>query len=184
MVKMSVRNKIWPANDEDEELTREVYARFGLAMYMSQVLEHGIVNALLVLQFFATRTQYSKIETWQSAFDKFYDDQFAKTFGNLLRALSSLKALPPLIIQKLEKSKTTRDFLAHSFFRQNDFKFLTQDGRLEMIDFCENAVEEFKAVDNDLESFCAPIRQQFGITDDWIEKRYQELLSGRGTSKS
>jgi hypothetical protein len=32
--------------DKDEHVN-EVYARFGLAMYFAQVLEHGLVNAFI-----------------------------------------------------------------------------------------------------------------------------------------
>jgi hypothetical protein len=33
--------------DPESWLSREVFARFGLAMYSSQVLEHGIVNLVV-----------------------------------------------------------------------------------------------------------------------------------------
>lgn len=32
---------IWPTGSFEEEQIREVYSRYGLAMYMAQVLEHG-----------------------------------------------------------------------------------------------------------------------------------------------
>ena len=34
--------------DNEDEHTKEVYARFGLAVYYAQVLEHGLVNALTI----------------------------------------------------------------------------------------------------------------------------------------
>jgi len=36
---------------EDGEHIKEVYAHFGLAIYLAQVLEHGIVNALVCADF-------------------------------------------------------------------------------------------------------------------------------------
>jgi hypothetical protein len=36
--------------DSDDEQTRDVFAHFGLAMYLAQTLEHGIVNALVILR--------------------------------------------------------------------------------------------------------------------------------------
>ena len=36
--------------DYDDEQTRDVYAHYGLAMYLAQTLEHGIVNALVILR--------------------------------------------------------------------------------------------------------------------------------------
>jgi hypothetical protein len=36
--------------DAADEETREVYARYGLAMYFAQVVEHAIVNLMIALR--------------------------------------------------------------------------------------------------------------------------------------
>jgi hypothetical protein len=38
------------AMDAADEETREVYARYGLAMYFAQVVEHAIVNLMIALR--------------------------------------------------------------------------------------------------------------------------------------
>jgi hypothetical protein len=81
---------IWDVSDPESALIREVYARYGLAMYMAQVLEHAIVNALLVLRFLPTRPVHNSKESWESAFDDFYIGEFGKTFGNMLKTLALL----------------------------------------------------------------------------------------------
>jgi len=45
--------------DEDEHV-KEVYARFGLAVYYAQVLEHGLVNALVVLDLIPNRRHLAR----------------------------------------------------------------------------------------------------------------------------
>ncbi|WP_168727376.1 hypothetical protein [Sphingomonas sp. CCH10-B3] len=166
---------IWDVSDPESALIREVYARYGLAMYMAQVLEHAIVNALLVLRFLPTRPVHNSKESWESAFDDFYVGEFGKTFGNMLKTLDSLCILPPEIILKLRAAKSTRDMLAHSFFRDHDLQFITQSGRVAMIDVCEAAIAEFKAADDELDAFCAPFRLRFGMTDEWIDQKFREL---------
>lgn len=86
-----------------------------------------------------------------------------------------LSIVPAPIIDQLRQGKKTRDILAHSFFRDHDLAFMTQAGRVEMIDFCEAAVAQFKAIDEELDAFCRPYRNRYGMTDEWIEQKYQEM---------
>lgn len=165
---------IWPATDLDSQLIREVYSRFGLAMYMAQVLEHGMVNALLVLRLLPTRRDHADQRSWDEACQRFYDSELAKTFGNMVRALEAAEALPNDLMVRLRKAKVRRDYLAHRFFREHDLAFMTQAGRLKMIAECEDLVELFQTLDRDLEAVLAPLRVRFGITPEWIE--YQVRL--------
>lgn len=174
---MNPADAIWPVDDPESALVREVYARYGLAMYMAQVLEHAIVNALLVLRFLPTRPDHQSKESWEAAFDDFYVGEFGKTFGNMLRTLATLDIAQSPLMERLRGAKKTRDILAHSFFRDHDLAFMTQAGRAEMIVFCEAAVAEFKAIDEELEALCVPYRNRFGMTDEWIERKYQDMLT-------
>lgn len=172
---MNPLESIWDAGDPESALIREVYARYGLTMYMAQVLEHAVVNALLVLRFLPKRPDHNSNESWESAFDDFYGRELGKTFGTTLKTLDGLSILTPELISKLRAAKSTRDRLAHSFFRDRDLQFFTQSGRVSMIDDCEAAIAEFEAADGELEAFCAPFRLRFGITDEWIEQMVREL---------
>lgn len=49
------------SHDEDEHV-KEVYARFGLAVYFAQVLEHGLVNALVILFLLPRKLQQILVE--------------------------------------------------------------------------------------------------------------------------
>lgn len=179
---------IWPASDFDACQIREVYSRFGLAMFQAQVLEHGIVNALLVLRLMPTMNDYSDRQDWEAAFDRFYDVELSKTFGNMLKALQLLEDFPPDLIERLRSAKVERDYLAHRFFREHDMDFMTPEGRTKMIVECERLVELFQALDREVEGFVAPQRERFGITPEWIdehvalmEKEAREAVGGTGT---
>jgi uncharacterized protein YutE (UPF0331/DUF86 family) len=93
----------------------------------------------------------------------------------MLKTLDGLSILPPELMSKLRAAKSTRDKLAHSFFRDHDLQFITQSGRVAMIDICEAAIAEFKAADDELDTFCAPFRLRFGMTDEWVDQKLREL---------
>lgn len=173
---MNLIDPIWPAEDPHSEMIREVYARFGLAMYMAQTLEHGVVNALFVLRFVATRSEHETQDSWSAAIDAFYSTEFAKTFGNMIRTIQSVPIIPTSLIDQLSNAKAKRDYLAHSFFREHDLAFETQAGRTQMIAECEDATQQFKSCDLALEEFCTPYRQRYGMTDEWLDDGYRQLL--------
>ena len=47
-------------DDPESEHIKEVYARFGLALYYAQVLEHAIVNALVVVDLIPARRHLAR----------------------------------------------------------------------------------------------------------------------------
>lgn len=167
---------IWPAEDAVSVQIREVYSRYGLAMYQAQVLEHGIVNAVIIARMLPTMRQYPDRTEWEKAFEQAYDLELAKTFGNMIRALEAL-ALPDNLMGRLRQAKTERDRLAHRFFREHDENFLGPSGRTRMIAECENAIEQFSATDAELEAFMRPQRKRYGITQDWVEAHVAAAIS-------
>lgn len=47
------------------EQVKEIYANFGLAVYQAQCLEHGLVNALVLLDLIPNRRKLTKsAEEW------------------------------------------------------------------------------------------------------------------------
>ncbi len=99
---------------EPGENFKEVCARFGAAMYFAQVLEHGIVNALVFLDLApSTAGKYTPAQH-----EAYYEQQFEKTLGNLIKTLKNVSVIPPELEAALDKSKAKRAYLAHQFFRE------------------------------------------------------------------
>lgn len=167
---------IWPANDFDNVQVREVYSRYGLAMYMAQVLEHGMVNAVIVMQTLPSMRTHENEAAWHATFDGAYETGLARTYGNMLRQLENLNGFPPNLINRLRGAKEDRDILAHRFFRQNDLAFMNRDGRTSMIAWCEDRIVLFKALSDDVDAFLAPIQQRYGITQAWIDNAMEASL--------
>ncbi len=160
---------IWPANDFEQAQIREVFSRFGLAMYQSQVLEHGLVNALMVIQLLPTASDHLDRMAWEEALDEFYDEKFSKTFGNLMRYIEVSGRLPEDLLLQLREAKNDRDHLAHRFFREHVSDFTTTEGRRRMIAKCEQIIACFQSIDQRIEELISPIREEFGISEDIIE---------------
>ena len=73
--------------DSRGEQVREVYAYFGLAIYLAQCLEHCIVNGLLWAKLMPKEIKAHKRRgansfkraEWEARFDLFVDKQFEQT---------------------------------------------------------------------------------------------------------
>lgn len=167
---------IWPATEFDEVQIREVYSRYGLAMYMVQVLEHGMVNAFIVMRILPTIQSHRDKASWHATFDGSYEINLARTYGSMLRQLEMLDELPSDLLARLRAAKEDRDVLAHRFFRQNDIAFMNRDGRTEMIAWCEDRIEMFKRLSDELDEFIAPIQERFGISQRLIDETIAGLL--------
>lgn len=167
---------IWPVAGVEEEQIREVYSRYGLAMYMAQVLEHGMVNADIVVRTLGTRAAHDDEASWHAAFDAAYEVGLAKTYGNMLRHIERLEGFPPDLLARLRQAKEDRDALAHRFFRQNDIAFMSPQGRTAMIAWCEARIELFKELSDEVDAFIRPIRERHGISEEWIEQAMELSL--------
>lgn len=168
---------IWPAEDFDGMQCREVYARYGLAMSQAQVLEHGMVNTLLVFSLMPFMSDYPSHDTWVKAFDRFYNVELAKTFGNMLKAIAAVPGFPTSLLDRLRSAKTDRDHLAHRFFREHDTDFMTREGRTLMIAECEKLITRFGELDRAIEAFAATQRRKFGYTAERVEQMVEEMIA-------
>ena len=126
--------------EEESEHVKEVYAHFGLAIYLSNVLEHALVNILYELKLipdfhsrFKGQRKTPTKEDWFKAFDRFSQEQFAQTMGTLIATLRKMHQVPDYIEGALDYANERRIFLAHAFFRDRAVEFMTTDGREKML---------------------------------------------------
>ena len=134
---------------------KEVCAYFGAAMYFAQVLEHGIVNALLFLEFIPNqRGKWTDEE-----YERFWRQNFDKTLGNLINSMKPLCQLPSDLESSLQEARDRRSFLAHRFFREREQKVM-QGCYEELIDELEEHRSFFESTDKVLEGFISPIRKR------------------------
>jgi hypothetical protein len=167
--------------DDAEETTKEVYARFGLVVYYGQVLEHGLVNAMVILQLLPHRqaVAYDR-ERWSAAVDGFMDRHFRTTLGRMMKAFREGSDVPPDLEGLLGRALEKRNWLAHHYFRVRADEFLTHAGRLRMLEELEAVRQLIEDADRALDSFVKPVRERYGITDEWIERELLRLEEAVG----
>ena len=80
----------------EDEHHKEVYAHFGLAIYLAQCIEYGIVNAISLYDLIPNRRHMFTDKTiWSNEVDRFFDEKFELTMGRLIGILEQKKNLSP-----------------------------------------------------------------------------------------
>jgi hypothetical protein len=149
--------------DPESWHTREVYARFGLAVYEGQVLEHEIVN--LIVWSGISAGIYRTPDEMETA----NVEMFSKTMGTVKNHLMKRRVDLGHLEEDLVKAVTLRNFLAHAYFRERAAAFAAHDGRERMIAELESAAAFFRRVDADLTPFTRKIIESFGLLDKLAE---------------
>jgi len=162
------------------EQHKTVYAHFGLAIYLSQVLEHGLANALVVLDLVPRAGNEAAPDTWPDQVDAFYEAHFKRTLGSLVRRLREVTSVPPHLEELLEKALDRRNWLSHHYFRERATDFLSVEGRDRMITELEEVRELFSAADKALDAVVKPIQERFGYTEELFGKVAEDMRKEAG----
>ena len=155
--------------NEDEHV-REVYAHFGLAVYQAQVLEHSLVNAMVILKL-PERNRITRTDI-----DDFMGQEFQKTLGNLVNDLKKYTTLPPGLEKLLSSALKTRNWLCHHYFRERAEDFMMLNGRSGMIIELDDSRDLLIEADSALNALVRPLAAQFGITEATIEAELEAML--------
>ena len=155
------------------EESKEVFAHFGMAMHIANVLEHGVANAVFVAILLPKIREFKTAEAWSDAIDVHFERMFSLTYGNMIRELNGTRAYSDEIMEKLYATKRTRDHLVHHFQREAAELMLTPIGREQMIEKYLQIIEEFGAGDEALKAEIGPIRNRLGASDEWLNEAYE-----------
>ena len=161
---------------DPNEHTKEVYAHFGLALYLAQVLEHGLVIALVYADLFPNKEPSQT----RADFDLFMDKYFAATMGQMIKNFRKFVSVPPELEMVLLEARDKRNWLAHHYFRERAEEFMKEDGRENMIAELQGAQALFDRADGLLTDVTRPLRERFGFTDEKLEGYYKEYVSKIG----
>lgn len=155
---------------------KEIYANFGIAIYQAQCLEHGLVNALVLLDLIPNRRKLAQsTDDWADLVNSFMDSKFEFTLGRMIRALEEVTTVDSDLQNHLSTALSNRNWLAHNYFRERAEAFLTESGREAMLAELEATQAIFSQADNALEAAIKPAREKVGLTDDVLEATYAML---------
>lgn len=161
--------------DPGDHHTREMYARYGLAMYFAQVVEAGIKNALVMAEL--ADAKFATVED----FDVAAATNFKTVLGRLVEKIKPFLADDEPLVDDLRLALMTRNQLVHHFFWDHAPKATTWDGRERMMRECDAATELFQDTSTRLEAVVRAYATATGtspaVFDDRLAVAHEDLLS-------
>jgi hypothetical protein len=169
---------------DEGEHTKEVFAHFGLAYYLSGVFEAGITNGLLLLDFLAAQADQLRQGgrknfdrgKFEREFDTFLDRQYAKTLGNLIKRIHELTGMDQSLKDAIAAAKVRRNYLAHHFFREHAEDFARRTGRDKMLEELAQAQAEFESVDQRISAYVRTATEKMGLKTDGMEAYVEQYI--------
>lgn len=154
---------------------REVFARFGLAMYFAQCLERQI-GFLLATMYNQEFLQGSPEER-----DAFFEREANKTLGRMVRDLGNKAQLSTTLESRLEEALKLRNRLAHRYFSERALKITTLEGREQMIFELQEKAELFKELDREFTELLFQWFYSKGGSKEEFDLEMAKYLSGNNS---
>lgn len=155
----------------DNERIRDVYAYYGLAVYLAQNVERGLSMVL------ALDGQSMDMTAWD--FDARLAENYQCTFGDLVsRFLKSSLAASSDLSERLQRANKQRNDLAHQYFWDRATQFVSPDGQLEMIAELRRIKAEFESLDDDLTKLQETAIKNRGEELDGFHLRVKDHFEG------
>ncbi|MBO4856795.1 MAG: hypothetical protein J5511_05460 [Bacilli bacterium] len=115
----------WLRNDSDaltqEVVWREMYSRIGSLFHIIQMVEYNIANIISIEEYEKeTKTELDMmgIERIKAKVKLKFDQLSDLTFGNLAKVVKQSIYLKDIDLEKLDRIKQYRDYLAHRCFKE------------------------------------------------------------------
>jgi F0F1-type ATP synthase beta subunit len=156
---------------DDDSKTKEVYAHFGLTIFLCQLIEQQAINMIAIL-----RQVKGKIISHQEVNVLWNEyDYGTKTFGNLINEIKQLYELTEKDKIELKEILRLRNYFAHDYFRFNNELFYSDSGKKRMIrDFIEFK-DRVRTLDGKLSQYTLQYTEKVGMTDEAIKKLVHEM---------
>jgi hypothetical protein len=159
-------------NQPTDDLVREMYARFGLAYYHSEVLHRGLC-IILTMSDLPRRDLITRPRV-----EEHLAHAFSLTLGDVITALAG--KLPAEYSIRLEDVREKRNFLAHHFWFDRAHLMFRADHTQGLIDELDGYTEIFNRLDEEISAWFQGRQTELGLTDDILQDRLTRILSGEG----
>jgi hypothetical protein len=151
---------------------REIYAKFGLAIYLCQVVETGLVNYLLILR----RSGATEAVTVEEI-----DEMFVELFGNTLgRNIRNVKQILGeqgewILADQIAETLKLRNELVHHWMRKRSIEQGTSEKRLAMIEELDEAAARLQETDRLLGERRQAMMLKAGMPEDFVRDEFDRL---------
>ena len=150
---------------DEEALTKEVYACFGLAYYMTECVHRGLVQSIALLPLDKLSATHPRIEERFGTYEKL-------TFGQLVP--QAKEVLPPALHETLDWALARRNFLAHGFWYERIHQMYSVDGKHGLVAELEETAELLRNLNRAIDDLVLAHQRRLGMTDEAWETAMQE----------
>lgn len=157
--------------DPESHQIREVYARFGLAMYQAQCLERTL--AILMATVYGPGPQKSR----RTQYDALLESNFRKTLGSFINQLRKRVSIAVDLELRLSEALEKRNWLAHNYFWERAPRFMKEEGRESMIKELQEIADYFAEIDSKLTMIVTEWGEKHGITEEVIQQQMETFMN-------
>lgn len=126
---------------KDKELiTRDIFAFFGKAMYLAQIVEKGMMNIVLIDKL--------KNSITKSRLDELSSELTKLTFGQLKRQIKETQQFTESELKKIDSFQDKRDFLTHSYWWERGVELSIEESHLNIIKELNEIGDSFENINN------------------------------------
>jgi hypothetical protein len=169
--------------DDDPQLV-ELFARFGRAFYMANVVEDQLVLTLMQIEFARTKEKFvnakgkgfdrAKIAADWDAYEK---AQREKTMGGLRNLVKASADFDEALKKRVDDAKERRDFLAHHYWKEQAVTMQTKEGRDKMIAELIVDADDFEKLAADIQKAMKAVREKLGVKDEELDAHVEKLMA-------
>lgn len=156
--------------DTDEMEIKEVYAFFGLTVYLIQCFERQLAITLATVCLSAPDT------VMRAQYDALLGKNFKKTLGQLFHKMKEDIQIATEVKEEIEAALQLRNFLIHNYFWARAIPFKSSSGRQSMLQELLDACTVFQEVDNKLEVLTKEWSKKRGVTEQDYAEELEKLL--------
>ena len=163
--------------DSQSVQCKKVYEYFGNAIYWSQCIEQAMIHLIVLLGLFpnAESDPSDKISR-DEEYKRFINKERTKTMGRLLGRLQELGIPSENLNDGLKETVIKRNWLAHSYFSDRAMSFVSEAGRLEMIDELKLIKHFFMNIESEISAIYEQVSIKHGLTKEMSDKVMSEML--------
>lgn len=166
---------------DEADHVRDVYAHYGLAMYLAQCLEQSMFLHLTFFDFFPRNVPaFQSPEHWREQFDRYEADELGKTMGRLIQKLKDAGQPTEEIKTVLGAALKERNRLAHRYFAEQAVAFVSESGRDAMIRELQSNQELFQTAAQMIDALTVPVARRYGFTEEMEQRVIAELMASEG----
>ena len=120
-----------------------------------------------------------RISPWyqfRREFDAILEGLFSKTLGQLVSEIGKVAELSEDEKERLQKGLSKRNWLAHNYFWDRGVAFLSESGRVSMIEELQEMTYSFETLDELFTNRTIDHAKSLGITQQLLDETLERLV--------